>query len=217
MSWGLWRKPMTALTWRLGCSTWSSMPSSKTFCRKVFWALRWQTSMWYNGRSRAYRTVTFWSFYATRTSRVTTTIMTRSCVLSFQTNPPTPNFTTLWHLACCMGPVRPYIPHVLAWWMGLATKVIPILSSPKLRTPPTTTQLTNDETMTRPSPTPRKCNYWKFGKWGAILCTWPQVSVFKSALETHFFQILRQPKFHLKHDDVKERRNQTCEKGTKAA
>jgi hypothetical protein len=40
--------------------------------------------------------------------------------------------------------------------------------------------------------------------------------VSKSALETHFFQILKRPKLHLKHDDVKEGRNQTYEKGTKA-
>jgi hypothetical protein len=38
----------------------------------------------------------------------------------------------------------------------------------------------------------------------------------ESALETHFFQILRRPKLHLKHDDAKEGGNQTCEKGTKA-
>jgi hypothetical protein len=36
--------------------------------------------------------------------------------------------------------------------------------------------------------------------------------VFDYALETHFFQILRRPKLHFKHDDVKEGRSQTCEK-----
>jgi hypothetical protein len=41
--------------------------------------------------------------------------------------------------------------------------------------------------------------------------------VSESALETHFFQILRRPKLHLKHDDVKEGQSQTCVKGTKAA
>jgi hypothetical protein len=41
--------------------------------------------------------------------------------------------------------------------------------------------------------------------------------VFESTLETHFFQILRHPKLHLKHDDVKEGRSQTREKGIKAA
>jgi hypothetical protein len=147
------------------------MPSSKTFCRMVFWALRWWTSMWYNGRSEACRTVTFWSFYTARTSRVITTIMIGSCVPSFQTSPPTPSFTTLWHLACCMGPVGPYIPHVLAWWMGLAARVILRLSSPKLRTPPAATQPTNDRTTAKPSPTPRKCKCWKFGKWDAVMCT----------------------------------------------
>jgi len=44
---------------------------------------------------------------------------------------------------------------------GLVARVIPRLSSPKLRTPPTATQPTNDGTTTRPSPTPHKCNCWK--------------------------------------------------------
>jgi len=41
--------------------------------------------------------------------------------------------------------------------------------------------------------------------------------VFDFALEIHFFQILKHPKLHFKHDDVKEGRSQTCEKRTKAA
>jgi len=46
--------------------------------------------------------------------------------------------------------------------MGLAARVIPRLSSSKLRTPPAATQPTDDGTTAGPSPTPRKCSCWKF-------------------------------------------------------